>query len=348
MRPECESEFVEMYLHDDNTLLALVGNTVPTGSKSKEEGRRIDWRQDAGESAFLERQLEMIEARIYDYKLRELKFRRLFPVSNEGAGSETIAYDIVRNTGMAKIIANGATDIPRADTFVSRHYAVVRVLAISFAYTTRELRNAAFSNVPLEQRRGAGARRGMEEELSDLAWNGDSTYNILGLFSNPNVTQVEAAAPGTGSDKTWGGGDKTAFEILADISDNISAIVDRTNQIHVPDTAVFAVPKYEYLRRTPYSTQVPVTLLRFILDPLNGFALTTIEQAPELNDTGVGGTAQMWIYEKSEEILQFRIPMELRPMPPEQRGLEYIINMEVESAGLVIRYPLALQLVYGI
>lgn len=348
MRPECRSEFVEMYLHNDDTLLKLIGSTVPPGSKAKEEGRRIDWREDAGESAFLERQLEQIEARIYEYKLRELKFRRLFPVSNEGAGSETIAYDLIRNVGMAKIIANGATDIPRADTFVSRHYAIVRVVAIAFAYTTRELRNAAFSNVPLEARRGAGARRGMEEELSELAWNGDSTYNILGLFSNPNVTQVEAAAPGTGSDKTWDGGDKIPFEVLADISDGISAIVDRTNQIHVPDTVVFGVSRYEYLRRTPYSTQVPVTLLRFILDPLNGFGLTTIEQAPELNDTGPGSTAQMFIYEKSEEVLQFRIPMELRPMPPEQRDLEYRINLESECAGLVIRYPLALQLIYGI
>lgn len=340
------SEFVEKYFHNDDTLRKMIGESVPDGFR--DAGRRIDWREDAGESAFLERQLEMIEARIYEYKLRELKFRRLFPVSNEGAGAETIAYDIVRNAGIAKVIANGATDIPRADTFVDRHYAVVRVLAISFGYTTRELRNASFSNVPLEARRGVGARRGMEEKLSDIAWNGDAAHNMLGLFTNPNITQVEAASPGSGSDRTWGGDDKTPLEVIADISNGLSAIVDRTNQIHVPDTMVLPVSEYEYLRKTPYSDRVPMTLFRFLNDPLNGYNLSLIEQAPELAASGVGDTQQMLVYEKSDEVLQFRIPMELRPMPPEQRGVEFLINMESECAGLVIRYPLALQEVYGI
>lgn len=346
------SEFVEQFLHNDDTLTRAIGNIIPEGFRG--EGRRIDWsasetwHTDAGEGAFLERQLEMIEARIYDYKLRELKFRRLFPVSNEGAGAETIAYDIVRNAGMAKIIGNGVTDIPRADTFVDRHYAVVRVLAISFGYTTRELRNAAFSNVPLEARRGVAARRGMEEKLSDIAWNGDATHNVLGLFTNPNITQVEAAAPGSGSDRTWAGNDKVPLEVIGDISDALSAIVTRTNQIHVPNTAAFGVGQYEFLLKEPYSDRVPMTILRFLKDPLNGYALSTIEQTPELDGSGPAGEDQFLVYEKSDEVLNFRIPMELRPMPPEQRGIEYVINMESECAGLVIRYPLALQLTYGV
>jgi hypothetical protein len=342
------SEFVEYYLHNDDLLSKMIGTVVPSGARSKEPGRRIDWRQDAGEGAFLERQLESIEGRIYEYKLRELKFRRLFPVSNEGAGAETIAYDIVRNAGMAKIIASGATDVPRADTFVSRHYAVVRPMGISFGYTTRELRNAAFSNVPLEARRGAAARRGMEEGLSQIAWYGDTTYNVLGLFTNPNITAVEAGTPAEGSSKVWGGGDKTPLEVIKDITDAISAIRLRTNEIHQPNTLVLPVDKYDYLMLTPYSDRVPMTLMRFLTDPLNKIGLDTIEAAPELSGSGLGSSDQMLVYERSDEVMQFRIPMELRPMPPEQRGLEYLINMESEVAGLVIRYPLALQFTYGI
>jgi len=56
----------------------------------------------------------------------------------------------------------------------------------------------------------------------------------------------------------------------------------------------------------------------------------------------------MWVYEKSDEVMTFRIPMEPRPMPPEQRGLEFVINMEAEIAGLVIRRPLAMSITYGI
>ncbi len=34
------SEFVELYLHQDNTLLSMIGNVVPEGFR--DEGRRID------------------------------------------------------------------------------------------------------------------------------------------------------------------------------------------------------------------------------------------------------------------------------------------------------------------
>ncbi|KKK89172.1 hypothetical protein LCGC14_2735800, partial [marine sediment metagenome] len=270
------------------------------------------------------------------------------PVSSEGQGAETIAYDIVRGAGIAKVIANGAMDLPRADTFVDRHYAVVRVLGISFGYTTRELRNAAFANVPLEARRGVAARRGMEEKLSDIAWNGDSSYSMLGLLDNTNVPQVQAAAPSTGSDRTWAGGDKTPLEIISDISSALSDIVDVTNQVHKPNTLLLPIAQFEYIRKTPYSDRVPMSILRYMKDPDNGYDIDMIEQVPELKATGPGGEDQMLVYERTDEVLQFRIPMELRAMPPEPRNLEFLINMESECAGMVIRYPLALNKVYEI
>ena len=188
----------------------------------------------------------------------------------------------------------------------------------------------------------------MHHKLAHIAWNGDTTHNVLGLFTNPNITQVEAAAPGTGSDRTGDGNDKVPLEVIGDISDALSAIVTRTNQIHEPNTLVLGVGQYEYLLKEPYSDRVPMTILRFLKDPLNGYKLSMIEQAPELDASGPADEDQFLVYEKSDEVLNFRIPMELRPMPPEQRGIEYLINMESECAGLVIRYPLALQLVYGV
>ncbi len=335
------SEFNDIYL-DPILEYVAPGGTHPF------TGDRIDWRQDAGESAFLERQLEHIEARIYDFKLRELKFRRVFPISNEGQGAEVIAYDLVRGAGVAKIIANGASDLPRADTFVDRFYAVVRSVGISFGYTTRELRNAAFSNVPLEARRGVAARRGMEEKLSDMAWNGDAEYNIIGILDNPNIPQIQAAAPSTGSDRTWAGGDKTPLEIISDITTVISDVVTNTNQVHKPNTVLMPVAQYEYISKTPYSDRVPMSILRYITDPLNKFDIDMIEQVPELAGTGPGGEDQMLAYERTDEVLQFRIPMELRAMPPEPRNLEFLINMESECAGMVVRYPLACNFMFEI
>lgn len=338
-----KSQFVEMYADD---IKSLVGNVEP------KTGRRIDWREDAGESAFLERQLEHIESRIYKYRLRELKFRRVFPVSNEGTGAEFIAYDLVRNTGIAKIIGSGVHDLPRADTLVTRHYAVVRSVGISFGYTTQELRHAAFSNVPLEERRGTAARRGMEEKLSDMAWNGDSEYNIIGILDNPNIPSTQAISPASGSDRTWAGGDKTPLEIIKDITDAIGRVHNRTKQIHMVNTVLLPINQMEYIRRTPYSEYVSHSILRYLKDPQNSFDLDMIEAVPELEDSGRSPASstddQMLVYERSEDVLTFRIPMELRALPPEQRNTSFLINMETECAGMVVRYPLACEFVYGI
>ena len=334
------SEFVELYL--DDALRFIAAKTINLN------GRRLDFRADAGESSFLEEQLRFIESTVYDYKLRELKFRVVFPVSNEGEGSAQIAYDLVRGVGVAKIIASGATDIPRADTFVKRYYAIVRAMALGFGYTTQEMRNASFANVPLDAQRASSVRRGFEEKFNEIAFQGDATHNILGLLNNTNVPVVQVAAPATGTSRVWGGADKTKEEIIKDVSSALSDVVDDTNQVHTPDSIGLPISKYEYLRKTPYSTQAPISLLRYLLDPLNGYDIKRITQLPELKTAGPGGEACMWVYEMSDEVMTFRIPMEPRPMPPEQRGLEFVINMEAEIAGLVIRRPLAMSITYGI
>ena len=184
--------------------------------------------------------------------------------------------------------------------------------------------------------------------LNDIAWNGDSQYNILGILDNPNITSAEASAPATGSDKTWSGGDKTPFEIIGDVAGAISDIKVLTKKTHIPNTIAIAQEPFEYISKTPYSTLVPKTILSFILDPDNNFKIDRIESVPDLDGSGPGDTDQMLVFERTEEVLEFRIPMEVRAMPPEIRGLEFIINMETEVAGMVVRYPLALSFTFGI
>lgn len=335
------SQFVQMYL---DSILELVGNADPY-----HPGRRIDWRNDAGETAFLERQLELIEAQTYAYRLRDLKYRMLFPINNEGQGAREIGYDMYRGTGVAKIIASGSDDLPRADVFVTRELARVRTLGIFIDYTTQELRHAIFARVPLDAMRGAAARRGMDEALNSIAWFGDTNYNLQGLLSNPNVPQVEANAPASGSNRTWKGGDKTPAEVIKDISDARSRIIALSKQTHFPDTLLVPQEQFDYLITTPISSSFPNrSIMSWITDPDNRFGFTLIEPCIELKGSGPGGSDEMVLFERSPDVLTFRIPLELRPLPPEVRNLSYKINMEAECAGMTIRYPLAISRVHGI
>ncbi len=308
------------------------------------------FRQDDGDGLFFERQLEAVETRLFFKKLRELKFRRLIPTTNRhGPGAASITYYFYTKFGIAKIIANPSDDLPRVDVAATRHSVNVRVAADAFGFSTQELRNAQFANVPLETFRADAARRAMNELMSDIAWNGDSVYGLGGVLSNENVsnTQVAAAAAGTNS-RVWGV-DKTPLEVVNDVGDRITAIVSGTKEIHQPDTLLLPIDKLRFISNTPMSETFPlITIRKYLMDPDNGFGITMLEGLPELTDSGTGSTDQGLLYENDDEVLENLIPMEMITHPPQRRNLQFEIPVEAEIAGVVIRYPLALGKFYGI
>lgn len=303
-------------------------------------------RVDAGESLFFERQMEAVESRLYEKKRRELKYRRLIPVSNrDGPGVETITYYFYTKTGIAKIIANPADDLPRSDVHATRHTQAVYSLGGSFGYSTRELRKAQFANVPLEMFKVDAARRSIRELENTLAWSGDTDHSIQGLLDHPNIPTVQAPV-GASTFRDWAR--KTPDEIIADIGALVTGIRDGTNGVHEPNTLLLPIAQYNLIAQTPRATQSDMTILEYIQKPGNSFGLDTVDWLTELAGAGTGGTDLAFCYERDPEVLENRIPLEMQTLPPERRNLEFIVNVESENGGVVVRYPLALYSMYDI
>jgi hypothetical protein len=309
----------------------------------------IALRMDAGESVFLERQLEAVEARIYEYKLRELKYRQLVPISNrDGPGSQTITYYMYTKVGMAKIIANPSDDLPRSDVFASRTTQPVHVIGTSFAYSTQDLRRALFTGVPLEMFKVDAARRSIREEENALCWNGDTGYGIVGLLANTNITNTQAPLNTGGTSRLWSA--KSPDEIITDILSIITTIRTLTNDVHKANTLVMPIAQYTKIAGTPRSTTTAsdTTILKFVKDNAAVYGLDLIDTLVDLTGTGTGTSDQALAYERDPEILEFRIPLEMQMHPPQFRGLEFIVNVEAENGGVIVRYPLACHKFYGI
>lgn len=306
-----------------------------------------DFRQDAGESLFFERQLESIESRIYEYKRRELKYRELIPVSNrDAAGSSVIVYYLYTKIGMAKIIANPADDLPRADVFAQEHTAKVHQIGDSFGYSTKELRRAQISQTPMEMMKVDALRRAFREKESSIAWNGDAEHGMIGIFDNPNIPQDQAPLNGGATSRAWA--DKTPDEILDDISAITGSITDVTNDVHEANTLCLPIAQHNLIAKKARSTTSDTTILGFVMDPKNGFGIDRIERLPECKGAGPAGSDLMLAYERTPEVLELRIPMEVELLPPERRNLEFLVNAESEIAGTVVRYPLAMRTMYDI
>ena len=303
-------------------------------------------------TAFLARQLEQIKARQYDVKRPPLKAFDLMPISSEiNPGAETITYRQYDKTGIAKIIAGYADDLPRADVLAKEFTARVRSVGDSYGYSTQELRAAQFSNSNLTGMKRSAAERAMDERLNKIAWYGDAEYNLPGLLTAADVPTGTAADNAGGTSTNWA--NKTPDEIAQDISDAVTDIIDTTNGVEVPDSIVMDVASYRHLSTTRIGDSGDLTILEFVqkANP----EITNWNWANELDaakrtangvDTFTDGV--FWVYRYDPMAFTWEIPMMFLEHPFEQRNLEYVINCESRTGGLLIYYPLSMKIVDGI
>lgn len=303
---------------------------------------------DPNVTLFFERQLESIEATLYKFMLRELKYRQYIPVSNrDNPGAETITYRMYDKVGMSKIIASYADDLPRVDVFAKEYTQKVKGIGESFGYNTQELRAAAFANTPLETLKADAARRAHREKESKVAWVGDEDAGLIGFLNNTNVPTLQAALNAGATSREWD--DKTANEIIKDFRLGTSQIKQTSKGVHQADTALMPIGQYDLIAETPRSDNSDLTILEFIQKPGNSFGLKNVDWMPtELDAAFTGSTDGMILYELDPMVLEQRIPLEMVNLPVQEKGLEFIINCEGRLGGVVIRYPLACLFYYGI
>ena len=289
---------------------------------------------------FMQRQLESIEQTVYLFKKRELKYREFIPVSNrDNPGAESITYRMLDMVGAAIIIANYASDLPRADVLGKEFTQSVKSIGISFGWNTQEIRAASMNNVSLDTMKATAARRAVREKENNIAWRGDADSNIKGWLDNPNVP-ILAALTGVGG-IPWSL--KTPDEIINDVRIMTSRVRVQSKGIHEADTLILPIEQYDIIAGTPRSTHSDTTILEFITKPGNSFGLKEVSWlSDELDLAFTGGTEDGTIcYEKSPENMELRIPMELELLPVQQKGLEFIIPGESRIGGVVVRYPLS-------
>ncbi|MCG4470467.1 hypothetical protein L0P50_16425 [Lawsonibacter sp. DFI.6.74] len=93
--------------------------------------RQRDSAEDA--SVFFARELDHVKAQSYDVEYPELTALHLFPQSSEAdPGAETITYYTYDKTGLAKIIDNYSTDLPRADVTGKPSFAKIKSIGDSY------------------------------------------------------------------------------------------------------------------------------------------------------------------------------------------------------------------------
>lgn len=301
-------------------------------------------RLDANESVFFARQLEYVKSQTYDIKRVALGAFLLMPVSTaipEGATTHTYRqYDSV---GMAKVIANYANDLPRADVTGKEFTNPIRSIGNMYGYNVQEVRSAMFAGVNLNGKKALAATRAHQEKINALAFSGDADHGLPGLLNNANIPEVTLAADGTGASKAFS--TKTADKIVRDINALINKIIVQSKGVHRANQVWLPIEQYALISTTQNSTASDTTILEFLQKNHPG---VSFKQVVEIDGAGAGGADRMYAMENSAENWQLEIPMMIRQYAPQQKGLEFEIPVESRFAGVIIEYPLAFAFADGL
>jgi len=303
---------------------------------------------DADAGVFFQRQLEHIKARSYDVQYAELKARELFPVSNEGGrGVTSITYRTYDQVGAAKIINAYADDLPRADVSGKETTIPVRSVGTSYGYNLDEIQSSQLTGATLDQRRANAAKRSVEQVINDVAFYGNTSSGLPGLFDNPNIPTGAVVNPGAGTAWTT----KTADEILFDINDLFADVFESTAMVERANTLLIPPNQWSYIMSSPRASNSDTTIAAYVAQNspfLNSLAdIIPVNECAAANNPLLTTDAAI-AYDRNPDKLQLEVPVELEMMPVQQKNLEFVVPGRARVAGLNIYYPLSIAIATGI
>lgn len=320
--------------------------------KEAVKGRLLAQRADADDGLIFARQLEQIDPRRFEIKYKPLgRWREILPIVNTPPGLDRITYRIEDVTGDVEPKTVGDTDVPYVGVSTEEFSNKVVAKGLGYKYTVMELQRAAFAGVPLQDRYQRSVIRGYDKNIDKTMFNGDASEGLEGLINHTGVTNFQAAAPASGTDKTWAGADKTNDEKLADIRGMLTQIATQSQENYNSDRTEFVL----LLPRVPYdalnqrmAAGTDTTLLEFILSNRK-YGIVDIKVIPDLAGVGIGSTdLAIMMPLMDREVAEAHVGEAILWQPMQFHGLDIRFPSIQYHGGVVIRYIIAMTQLYEV
>jgi len=329
-----------MQLHKDPPVLFSLANLL-----RKDNGERAD----AGEVAFVAKDLEFIKAETYDIQYPALKAVILIPIDTSvPAGAEEYSYNAWDMVGKAKFISDYAKDFPMVDAFLKRYVFPTAGIGVGYQYTLQELRKAAMRKLSggrtLDAARAEAARMAHEQFIDDVAAFGDTARGLKGVVNHSDIPTVTLPF---GSWDTLDTSDASNTKIAADLTALSIAPELATLGLYKADTLLLPLSMKKRLKY-PTSTYIKQPLIDNWFqnqDDIKEIVWWNRLDAAYTNMANgslayTGGEALGMAYQKNPRLLYYVVPLPFTQHAPQQVGLAFQIPCESRTGGVCIPRPL--------
>lgn len=320
------------------------------GITTFKDGKQTE-RLDAGESAYLAKQLEYVMAETFNVEYPDLKALSLLPINTSvPPGAETYSYLQWDYIGKAQFVTDYAKDFPSSDAFVKRFNAPIASIGNSFGYTVQELRAAQAAQfgqgASLDAIRGQVARDVHARFQDVVAAFGDSARGIKGFVNHasmPDVTPVSGAWTTTLATVS----DTNNGLIVADLNKLVFQPEQATKGLYKADTLVLPLSVKPRVM-APTSTLVRQPLLLNWLqnqEDIKDVFFWNLLDAADANEAAgatvlTAGVARAIAYKRDRRLLEYVVPQPFEMFPPQQENLKFNVPCHSRTGGVSFRYPL--------
>lgn len=291
--------------------------------------------QYRGDALIRPQDLNAIDRRVYEPNASELKARSIFSIKTDiPAGAKTYSYDVLTRSGVAKILAPGANDVPLVDADLTEETVKIYSIAAAFNISVQEVREAQMAGRQLDVTKADTVRKAIAEKENQIAFSGDGKYGIKGLTDAIGIQVFAAPQNEAGTSTEWK--DKSGKEIVADIR-KAKNVINKLNG-HQADTLLLTPDSFEELEKV-FNEFTQQTVLEYIRSQ-NWFR--RIETVNDLKGKGIGGTECFVVLDTSPSVVQLGIPLDITRHPQEYAFPNTKVPFEERTTGLIIRYPMAI------
>lgn len=280
-------------------------------------------------------QLANLEAKIYEAKYTAINFAEMIPVNTdvpEWADSwDYISYDAVT---LGKFIGSSADDLPNVALSANKTSVPIGYAGNSFDYSLDELRKSQQLRIPIDVTKGRAAFRGSQEHSQRVAYFGDASRGMYGLFNNPNLALDNSTT-------NWA--TATGQEKVSDMNSLLIKVWIDSANTHLPNALAIDSERYAQISSQRMDTGTDTTVLEFFKKN-NLYTTTTGQELRifprlQLNTAGVGGKARMLAYELNDDNLGMCNPIPWRAIAPQMKNLSIVVPAEYKISGTDFRYP---------
>jgi hypothetical protein len=298
-----------------------------------------------GATMTLEKELESIDSRIIKELQPALHYAEDIK-TNSGqvsAGHTHYSWRYVKAYGTAKIISDGATDLPTVEFEKEEHTFNVKALGLAYELTTQEVDSMLLMGVPIRSEKADGVRQGMANKMNSIAYFGATELGETGLLNNADIATTQVALNAATTSRLWSL--KTQAERYADVSAiwQLQMSAAKGNAELQPTDVLLPLAYIGYAMDN-YSNETDMTLMQKIEKNMN----LKVRFRSECEGVFTGSSNGIFMYNSSNLNVEYLTAKDMTAYADQWKGLGLTVPYEARVVGTVIRRPVAFRIGYGI